>query len=230
MIVIAPVTIRLMEAKLLLIPWMIAVIYSSIPLFWFPIHPFAARWRKMRRSPYRAVLPLWMAVIVLLAWITWPWHSRQIYSTRWMWLPALPFLIQGLRVYRRISSEFGGHKLSGEAELRPGEHEQELVTTGLHARMRHPIYFAHLCNLAGWALGSGLSVVYALLGINLLIAFPVMIYMEERELEARFGERFFEYRSRVPLIPRLGLKRSGVHRPGVEKADVQRPVSRRKAT
>lgn len=214
-----------MEAKLLLIPWMIAVIYSSIPLFWFAIHPFAARWRKMQRSPYRALLPLWMLMIVLVGWLTWPWHSRRIYSTPWMWLAALPFLIQGLRVYRRISSEFGGHKLSGEAELRPGEHKQELVTTGLHARMRHPIYFAHLCNLAGWALGSGLTVVYALLGINLLVAFPVMIYMEEHELKARFGERFLEYKSRVRLIPgRRGWGSSG-SRQGVQGPDVQRKAT-----
>ena len=59
----------------------------------------------------------------------------------------------GLRTYTGIRSGFGTHKVSGEAELRPQEHAQELVTTGLHARMRHPIYFAHLLNLAGWSVG-----------------------------------------------------------------------------
>jgi len=219
-----------MEARLLLIPWMIAVIYSSIPLFWFAIHPFAGRWRRMQRSPYRALLPLWMLMILLLGLVTWPWHALRIYSSPWMWLAALPFLVHGLRVYRRIVSEFGAHKLSGEAELRPGEHQQELVTTGLHERMRHPIYFAHLCNLAGWALGSGLSVVYALLAINIFVAFPVMIYMEERELEARFGERYLEYRSRVPLIPGLRLKRAGISPRRVPSSEAQTPEVQGKAT
>ena len=48
-----------MEAKLLHIPCMVSVLYSSIPLFWFAIHPFAGSCRKMRRSPYLLLLPLW---------------------------------------------------------------------------------------------------------------------------------------------------------------------------
>ena len=107
----------------------------------------------------------------------------------------------GLRTYTGIRSGFGAHKLSGEAELRPQEHEQELVTTGLHARMRHPIYVAHLLNLAGWTIGSGLLVSYILLAVSALSTFPLMVWIEEHELEKRFGQRFREYKARVPLIP-----------------------------
>src|SRR5690242_16163701 len=117
-----------MEAKLLLIPWMATVIYSSVPLFWFPIHPFAARWRRMKRSPYRALLPLWAILIAAIACLTWPWHGVQIYSTLWGWVPAAFFFGIGFKTYARIFSEFGGHKLSGESELRPNEHDQQLVT------------------------------------------------------------------------------------------------------
>ena len=138
-----------MEAKLLHIPWMVSVLYSSIPLFWFAIHPFADSWRKMHRSPYLLLLPIWAAIIFALAWTTWPWSGVRLYSSPWMWAPAAVLIFSGLRTYAGIRSGFGGHKLSGEAELRPREHAQELVTTGLHARMRHPIYVAHLLNLAG---------------------------------------------------------------------------------
>jgi protein-S-isoprenylcysteine O-methyltransferase Ste14 len=189
-----------MGDKLLLIPWFAGVLYSSIPLFWFAIHPFAARWRRMQRSPYRVLLPVWLVIIIAIGGSTWPWRSQQIYSTPWMWLPALALFVFGLSTYRRIFSEFGGQKLSGEPELRPEEHEQELVTTGLHARMRHPIYIAHLANLAGWTLGSGLLVNFVLLAASLLITFPLMIFMEERELEQRFGESFRAYKARVPLV------------------------------
>ena len=85
--------------------------------------------------------------------------------------------------------------------MRPQEHAQELVTTGLHARMRHPIYIAHLLNLAGWAIGSGLLVSFVLLAISALVTFPLMIWIEEHELEKRFGQRFREYKARVPLNP-----------------------------
>jgi protein-S-isoprenylcysteine O-methyltransferase Ste14 len=192
-----------MEAKLLLIPWMASVLYSSIPLYWFVVHPFAGSWRKMGRSPYRIVLPVWAALIFLLGWISWPWRTVQLYSSPWMWAPAAVLLLVGLTLYSRISSSFGAHKLSGEAELRPGEHAQELVTSGLHSRMRHPIYVAHLTNFAGWTLGSGLLVSDILFAISLVLTFPLMIWLEERELAARFGARYREYQQRVPLLPRF---------------------------
>ena len=190
-----------MEAKLLHIPWLVSVLYSSIPLFWFAIHPFADFWRSMRRSPYWLLLPVWGAIIFALVWATWPWHAQRLYSSPWMWIPAAIFLFFGLRTYRGIRSEFGAHKLSGEAELRPREHAQELVTTGLHARMRHPIYVAHLLNLVGWSLGSGLLVNFVLFAISALGTFPLMVWIEEHELEKRFGQRYREYKARVPLVP-----------------------------
>ncbi len=192
-----------MEAKLLHIPWMVSVLYSSIPLFWFAIHPFADFWRRMNRSPYLLLLPIWVVIISALAWATWPWHSERFYSFPWMWAPAALLMFFGLRTYTRIRSGFGTHKLSGEAELRPQEHAQELVTTGLHARMRHPIYLAHLLNLAGWSLGSGLVVSFVLLAISALGTFPLMVWIEEHELEQRFGASYHQYRKKVPLIPNV---------------------------
>jgi protein-S-isoprenylcysteine O-methyltransferase Ste14 len=191
-----------MEAKLLLIPWLASVLYGSIPLFWLIIHPFAGRWRRMRRSPYLLLLPLWAVTIAALAWILWPWRGSRVYSTPLMWVPALIFFTLGLRTYSKIFAEFGLRKLSGEEELRPLEHEQRLITTGLHARMRHPIYFAHLANLAGWAIGSGLLISFVLLAISAFLTFPLMIWIEEQELEKRFGQNFRDYKKTVPLIPR----------------------------
>ncbi len=192
-----------MQAKLLLISWLVSVVYGSIPLFWVAIHPFAGRWRKMQRSPYRILLPLWIILTVALGWATRPWHKQHIYSTPWLWLPALIFFVMGLRTYRKIFSEFGARKLSGEPELRPEEHEQRLVTTGMHARMRHPIYVAHLSMMAAWTLGSGLLVAFVLLAISAFVTFPLMIWLEERELEKRFGQEFHNYKKSVPLVPKF---------------------------
>jgi protein-S-isoprenylcysteine O-methyltransferase Ste14 len=195
-----------MEAKLLHIPWMASVLYGSIPLFWFAVHPFANFWRSMNRSPYWLLGPIWAVIIFALARATRPWNSVRLYSSPWMWVPAGLLILFGIRMYTRI--RFGAHKLSGEAELRPEEHAQELVTTGLHARMRHPIYVAHLVNLAGWTIGSGLAVSFILLVASALFTFPLMIWIEERELEKRFGQSFREYKARVPLVP-LPFQRSG---------------------
>jgi len=190
-----------MGEKLLLVPWAAGILYSSIPLFWFVIHPFARRWRQMPRSPYRFLLPFWAGAIGILASATWPWHSIQIYSTLWMWLPAILFVVLAVSIYRRIGPEFGPKNFVGQSELRPEEEAQTLVTSGLYTRMRHPIYFAHLCMFAAWTIGSGLLVNFVLLGASVLVTFPLMIWLEERELERRFGQSYREYKARVPLLP-----------------------------
>ena len=129
-----------------------------------------------------------------------------MYSLRWMWAPAAVLLLLGLSIYACVGPSFSAHKLSGEAELRPDQYAQELVTRGLHSRMRHPIYVAHLTNFAGCAIGSGLVVSYILLGFSVVLTFPLMIWLEERELAVRFGESYREYRQRVPLLPGLLMR------------------------
>jgi len=193
-------TISFMEAMLLRIPWLLGVGYSSIPLFWFAIHPFAQTWRRRDWSPYRALLPLWALVIAAEIWITWPWRTLRLYSSPYMWLAALPVLAIGWQTYRQIFAEFGGRNLSGAAEIMNDGGSGSLVNTGMHARMRHPIYVAHLCNFAGLTIGSGLTVNFALLAISLIVTFPLMIAMEERELERRFGASYREYKRSVPLV------------------------------
>jgi protein-S-isoprenylcysteine O-methyltransferase Ste14 len=190
-----------MGELLLLTAWAVGIFYSSIPLFWFVIHPLAARWQGMARSPYRILLPLWAVMIGALGAATWPWHALRLYSTFWTWLPAILFFVIGAGVYRRIRADFGIHNFSGESELRPQEHEQALVTTGLHTRMRHPIYFAHLSMFTAWTIGTGLLINFVLLAVNVLLTFPLMIWLEEKELEKRFGQSFLEYKARVSLIP-----------------------------
>src|SRR5205823_1778112 len=98
--------------------------------------------------------------------------------------PALVLFLSGFSIYRRIGVEFGVANFSGRAEMRPLEVEQKLITTGMHARLRHPIYLAHLCMLLAWTLGSGLQVNYALLVMAFLTGI-IMVRLEERELERR---------------------------------------------
>src|SRR5947209_4610528 len=188
-----------MQQIVLLTSWIIAVIYSSIPLFWFAIHPLVQRWRRMRRSPYRILLPLWLAVMAVLGVVTWPWRSALLYSVPWTRVIALPFVFLALKIYARILPEFGVTNFTGETELRPEQHQQKLIITGLYAHMRHPIYLAHLCMFCGWTILSGLSINFVLLGISVLVTFPLMIVMEEKELVKRLGQAYREHQRTVPL-------------------------------
>ena len=44
---------------------------------------------------------------------------------------------------------------------------------------------------------------FVLLAINALVTFPLMIWIEEHELEQRFGASYSQYREKVPLIPNV---------------------------
>jgi protein-S-isoprenylcysteine O-methyltransferase Ste14 len=98
---------------------------------------------------------------------------------------------------------FSKQQLYGLSELKAGGTEQRLVTTGIRARVRHPVYLAHLCEMLAWSVGTGLAVCYGLVAFAVVTG-AVMIRKEDAELEARFGEEYRAYRTSVPaVIPRI---------------------------
>jgi protein-S-isoprenylcysteine O-methyltransferase Ste14 len=179
------------------------VVYSTIPTFWFMIHPFAERWRARRRSPYRVLLPLWFGMWALMAMATAPWRHIALYQTPWAWIPAVPLFACGLYLYSRSGKNFSAKQLGGLPEVHGGNREQRLATQGIRARVRHPVYLAHLCEMLAWSIGTGLAVCWGLTAFAMVTG-AVMIRMEDGELEKRFGEEYRAYQSVVPaLLPRL---------------------------
>jgi methanethiol S-methyltransferase len=85
----------------------------------------------------------------------------------------------------------------------PGHSQQRLITTGVRARVRHPVYLGHLCEMLAWSLATGLAVGWALTAFAMATG-AVMIRLEDKELENRFGDEYRQYRSRVPaVLPRI---------------------------
>jgi protein-S-isoprenylcysteine O-methyltransferase Ste14 len=179
-------------------------VYGTIPLFWFVVHPFVERWRASGRRAYAFLLPVWGGFIAIAFLLMWPFRSAHFYRNWFAWAPAAVFFLLGFSIYRAAFQRFDRAKLSGLAELEPARHRQQLITTGIRARVRHPIYLGHLCEIAAWCIGTGLVALYALAAFA-VISGAIMIRMEDRELEARFGDAFRAYRQRVPgVVPRVG--------------------------
>jgi protein-S-isoprenylcysteine O-methyltransferase Ste14 len=178
-------------------------VYGTIPLFWLVVHPFIGGWRKRGRRAYVWILPIWTAFILATLTLMGPFRGSHFYMNWWMWVPGITLFLAGFLIYRSASQGFRGVQLSGLAELEPERHGQQLVTSGVHGWVRHPIYLAHLCEMLGWCIGTGLMPLYALL-IFTTITGGVTIRIEDRELEARFGEDYRRYRQQVPaVIPRF---------------------------
>ena len=183
--------------------WLACVAYATIPIFWLVIHPRADFWRLRKHSPYRVLIPLWIAMWMVVGTITASWRDVALYGTGWGWLPAGFIFVAGLSIYRSSGAGFSAAQLGGLPESLPGHPEQHLATSGIRARVRHPVYLGHLCEMLAWSVGTGLVVCYGLT-IFAVVTGAVMIRSEEKELEQRFGKEYREYKGRVPaVVPRI---------------------------
>lgn len=186
---------------LLTLAWALSIIYATIPALWLLIHPFAERWRASKLSPAKSIGLLWVGLMLLYAALTSRWRHIVFYDTLYdapgAWFFCIAFSVLGAWTYFEAGG-FGLNNLIGRTELDPNQ-QQELVTSGIHSRSRHPIYRAHLLMLTGWTIGSGLAVNYILWAVAIFTGF-FMIWAEDAELERRFGDEFREYKRQVPAL------------------------------
>ncbi|MDT8067727.1 MAG: isoprenylcysteine carboxylmethyltransferase family protein [Terriglobia bacterium] len=198
-----------------ILAWLACGVYATIPIFWLIVHPFADFWRKHFRAPLKVVTPIWILIWILAWGASYPWYQVALVSApyrtaigwgnsglNWLSLAAIPFWSLTVFIYFGGKRHFSLDQVIGRTELE-SDREQRLVTTGLHARIRHPLYFGHLCTMLGWL---ALAQTRAVLGLLVwaVITGAFMIRAEDAELERRFGKPFHEYRKRVPaVIPRI---------------------------
>jgi len=183
--------------------WLTCVIYSTIPSFWLMVHPRARRWRARVRSPFRVLVPAWITMWLGLAALTGPWRDIALYTKLWVWTPASILFATGFYLYSRAGAHFSWAQLGGLPEVRPNHPHDRLVTSGIRAHVRHPVYLAHLCEMLGWTVGTGLAVCWLLTAFAVATG-AVMIRTEDAELQRRFGEQFRMYRQSVgSVFPRF---------------------------
>lgn len=128
-----------------------------------------------------------------------------LYEGRWTWIPAVGLFGAGLLLYKLSRDQFTLAQLGGLPEVLRGQNQQRLSTTGIRAYVRHPVYLGHLCEMLAWSLGTGLAVCWALTAFA-VVSGAVMIKMEDKELEKRFGEKYRQYRSNVPaVLPKITI-------------------------
>lgn len=89
----------------------------------------------------------------------------------------------------------------------PPDQAPTLITSGLYAKLRHPLYFGLLLIFVGYFLVSG--TIGALIHLTCLAVYlPVGIYFEEQNLRGLFGDAYRRYQAEVPaFFPRIHKKR-----------------------
>lgn len=182
-----------------IVGWIVCGVYATIPAFWLLIHPFAEFWRKRFRAPLKVLGLIWIGLWALSWLATSPWRSSTFPIPPLWGLLAVPFWAISLSIYFGGLRHFSLSQVIGRTELESDRFQQVLVTTGLHARMRHPLYFGHLCTMLGWFSLARTEAVFAQL-LFAIVTGAALIRAEDAELEARFGDSFRDYKSRVPAV------------------------------
>lgn len=171
--------------------------------FWLLVHPLVRLWRR---------LGLWWAYAVLagaeiaLAGLLFLLRDRLLgrdLGTSWLLIVVGAVLYGGsiwLSVLCKRQLRMG--TFAGVPELSAGGYPGRLLQEGVYAVIRHPRYASVIVGTSGFALAANHVGAYVVLGISLLLLWPVIV-LEERELAARFGGEYEEYRRRTPaLVPR----------------------------
>lgn len=84
-----------------------------------------------------------------------------------------------------------------------------LTVTGPYAHTRNPLYLGSFLVGLGVTIASGSIALVALFLAYFMVVYGKAMRHEERNLEARFGDRFRDYAAAVPLfIPRLSPYRA----------------------
>jgi protein-S-isoprenylcysteine O-methyltransferase Ste14 len=127
-----------------------------------------------------------------------PELERQFHAhtPAWLWIATVLVAIGlGFSVWARA---WLGRNWSAEVAVKK---DHELVRSGPYALVRHPIYTGVLLALVGSALA--VDKWRGLIGLLLLVvAFLRKMVIEERFMQAEFGETYTRYRNEVPaLIP-----------------------------
>ena len=174
-------------------------------LYWFVIHPWANRWRKLGPArTYAIVLPLMIAFGVLLFRV----RSRLLGADLGMnWrLIVIGAALYGASTWIALqhSRYLNIATMIGIPELSPTEQRKgKLLKDGIYRVVRHPRYLS-----AGLAvIANALFVDYVGVYFLILLLFPLgylMLVFEERDLIDCFGEEYRQYQREVPqLLPRL---------------------------
>jgi protein-S-isoprenylcysteine O-methyltransferase Ste14 len=175
---------------------------------WICIHGLLSHWRRI--GVKRAIISVSVITILTMAsmyLIHKPLLQMQ-FTFRWPFAVAAIILF-GISTYLniRVYQEAPKTMALGLGEL-SGDRPEQLVTTGIYARIRHPRFSAMVLAVTSMALITGYLALYILIGIYVIGIYFIAV-LEDRELMERFGTDYYEYTKRVPgFFPNIWNRRA----------------------
>ena len=182
---------------------MLIVVLPLTLLYWVLIHSFVGVWRRAGPRLSYALVLLCVGVAGTLVYRQREALLAVDFGTNYLLCAlAIVCLVMSGRMRRAMSRSLTQRVIAGLPELAPEKHAISLITSGLHARMRHPRYVQFALAMLGYALIANYLAPYVML-LLWMVGIQLIVLLEERELRARFGVEHEAYCRRVPrFIPR----------------------------
>jgi len=178
----------------------VAVLPGAVA-FWSTIHGFVDYWRRIgHRWAYVLALVEVIACALALFSFRAPLMAVDLGTDYPLIGLGVPILVLGGVVARARGKHMKLETLVGLPELATERYPARLLKEGIYGRVRHPRYLEVTLFMVGGALIANYLATYVAVGFWLVALLCVLIPLEERELQDRFGAEYGEYRRRVPMI------------------------------
>jgi len=136
---------------------------------------------------------IYAVICAFINWIYYPFFQINFFSTFFFCCLGIISIIIGLPIWAKAVNQ-----------VTDGFDNGKLVTTGIYALMRHPLYASFILFIVPGLMLFFKS--YAMLTVPLFmyLVFRILIIKEEVYLEKKFGPSYFEYRKNInSIIPKL---------------------------
>jgi protein-S-isoprenylcysteine O-methyltransferase Ste14 len=180
---------------------LIVIFYPGVLVFWIIFHNNIERLRRLGTRGYWVAAFAWTITAGPLIVF-----RREVFSLRWTPPETVATILAGIGVIAffvgvgvlyQASHHISFRTMVGLPELKPQQNRQPLLNIGIYSKTRNPIYFAHWLVVFSTAALSNFAANWIMFALE-VVALPLLIRSEERELRARYGAEFMEYMRRVP--------------------------------
>lgn len=173
------------------------IVWPVIPILWIPVHCLPRFFKRIGFFTYLVPTFLWWPLayviyqhrdfvlqhtvsfplaVIVMGWILFlaGW-ALQLWTLLLLTLPGMTGMPQ-------VSSKVKGR----------------IVATGPFSIVRHPTYLSHTLLFLGAFLLTGVTAAGIIALLDVVVINTVVVPLEEKELLARFGEEYVQYRKKVP--------------------------------
>lgn len=149
----------------------------------------------LKTAAFTAIVPGTVAVAIPQLLARWRPHPQLPIGNRTGRILGILSLVIGVVIYLRTAFQFGSE---GGGTPSPTDEPETLVTDGIYAHSRNPMYLGILLIILGQGLRQR-SIAIIWWGVGMWIGFHNrVIGVEEPHLAEKYGESYEQYRATVP--------------------------------